>query len=146
MESENKKKRFIRFIDETIEKSGDEVCKKICEISCEHPLTLKLKIRDVGLVRYITFFDNKYSVANSSGNKIDCLMVFEKAKIIHHILIGKILPYNLDLIGKSNIIFFNERGKNLTSIYIPAKNNYSKIIRGTRFTLKPDEVSREKTQ
>jgi hypothetical protein len=140
MEQESKKGRFVRFIDQTLEKSAEEICKKVCASAFDQSLTFKLRIRDIGLTRYVTYAGDNFIIKDNSSAKVDCLMVFSSSKIIHSILLGKTLPYSFDLISKLKIIFFNEKGKILTSIYIPAKKNYCKIIKGTRFTLKPENT------
>ncbi|OHD09507.1 MAG: hypothetical protein A2086_16850 [Spirochaetes bacterium GWD1_27_9] len=134
--NETKKQRFMNFIDQTLNKSCENILKIVSGKNSLAPLTLKIKIKDVGYLRYIKFDGDTFTVINQNADKIDCSMLFDKAKTLHQILLGKILPQNISLIGKYNILFFNEKSKIFTSIYGHAKNNYAEIIKGTRFTLK----------
>jgi len=139
MKEESKRERFIRFLDETLYKSLEDIKPKFLSSSFKHPLNLKVRVRDVGYSRYVSFNDRSLTVTKKNSEKIDCLIYFDKAKIVHQILMGKILPYNSSLIGKYDIKFFNEYSKIFSTIYIPAKNNYCNIIKGTRFTLKEEK-------
>jgi hypothetical protein len=141
MEQSSKRLRFISFLDEALNKSAMEINSKIIFSNVDHFLTLKIKVRDIGFTRFITFYNNEFVISDKSEKKIDCTIIFESAKVLHQMLIGRVLPYHSSLIGKFEIIFFTEKGKVLTSIFNPAKNNYSKIIKGTRFTLKKEPIS-----
>ena len=139
MEKENKKKRFIEFFDKTIELTSDEMKEKISQQAKNRPLILKIRIKDLNLTRIVIFSNNSSTITSKTQKKTDCTIMFDKAKTFHQIMSGRILPYNINLIGKFKIIYNNERGKILGTVFIPAKNNYCKIIKGTRFTLKTDD-------
>lgn len=141
MQQDSKRLRFINFLDEALKKSAVDINNRINLVNDTNFLTLKLKVRDIGFIRFITFNNNEFVISENSDKKIDCSMIFDNAKILHRVLIGKVLPYHSSLIGKFEIIFFTEKGKLLTSIYNPAKNNYTRIIKGTRFTLKKEPAN-----
>jgi|WetSurMetagenome_2_1015567.scaffolds.fasta_scaffold383078_2 hypothetical protein len=141
MEKEDKKQRFIDFFDKMIEQTSNDVKEKISQFAKNKSMTLKIRIRDLDLTRCINFCENNMTISNKPPKKIDCSILFDKAITFHRIMTGKVLPYNINLIGKFKIIYYNEKGKYLASVYVPAKNNYCKIIKGTRFTLKSEENS-----
>ncbi|HOV15116.1 MAG TPA: hypothetical protein PK771_12580 [Spirochaetota bacterium] len=138
MKEESKKDRFIRFLDETLSKSVEDIKPKFEAYPFKEPLNLKLKIKNLGYSRFVSFNENNLKVTDKPTEKVDCLIYFENAKVAHQILLRKILPYNSALIGKYDIKYFNEKSRIFATIYGPAKNNYCNIIKGTRFTLKKD--------
>lgn len=139
MKEETKRERFIRFLDQTLDKSLTDIKTKFPSSPKKEPLNLKIRIRDLSYSRYAKFDGEYLSISDKPLEKVDCLIYFEKAKIAHRMLMGKILPYSSSLIGKYDIKYYNERSKVFSSIYIPAKNNYCNIIKGTRFTLKDEK-------
>jgi hypothetical protein len=145
MDIESKKKRFIEFLDKTLEYTSEEVKEKINLISKDKQLIMKIRVKDLNVSRYIIFENKNFTISDKAVKNLDCYIYFDKAKTFHKILTGKILPYNINLIGKFKIIYYNEKGKILSSVYVPAKNQYSKIVKGTRFTLKKEEEKEEKT-
>jgi len=139
MDNEQKILRFVNFLDQTIEKTACDICDKVFINYKDQKLSVKIRIKDIGLIRYVNFTKGSYSISKSSAEKLDCIMQFSKAAVLHQLLIGKMLPFNLDLVGKASFIFFSEKGKIISSAYIPAKKNYCEIVKGTRFTLKNPE-------
>ena len=134
----SKKQRFVGFLEKALVKSAESVYEKYKKKACcrNKSVTLKFVIHDVKFLRYITISANGYDFSKSSvSSNVDCLMSFDKAKTLHKLLSGKLLPLNYTLIGKISLVYKNQRSRILTSIYTPLKKNYQDISKGTRFTL-----------
>ena len=134
----NKKQRFVSFIDETLKATSKTVYEKLQEKKTTgYPLVLKLVVKDIRYLRFIKITEDSYEVLRKipEEQKVDCYMIFDRAKTIHYVLSGKVLPLSSSLIGKLKIIYLTREARAFSAIYNPAKNNYLKIIKGTRFTL-----------
>jgi hypothetical protein len=132
----SKKVRFIEFIDKTLHKVCEDAAGEILQKKHLEKLVFKIKIKDIGFIRFVEFTGDSYNIFDNYDDKVDCSYIIDHARILHQLLIGKVLPYNSRLVGKMNSVYFNEKSKVVSSLFIPAKNYYSEIIRGTRFTLK----------
>lgn len=135
----NKKQRFIYFLDKTLESASEELLEKLKTTkNVRYPLTLKFVVKDIRYLRYIVISENGYKLHKKKQHdrRIDSYMSFNTARVVHYLLSGKILPLNASLIGKVKFLYLNQSARLFSMIYNPAKNNYMKIIKGTRFTLK----------
>ena len=134
----NKKQRFISFLDQTLKVTSQSVFARMDEKKhSKYPLILKLVVKDIRYLRYIIINKDGFKIAGkiNEDDRIDCYMVFDRAKTIHYVLSGKVLPLSSSLIGKLKIIYLSGDARVFSAIYNPAKNNYLRIIKGTRFTL-----------
>ncbi len=134
----SKKQRFVGFLEKALVKSAESVHDKYRKkAGCKNKsITLKFIIHDVKFLRYITISTDGYDFSKTSlSSNIDCLMSFHKAKTLHKLLSGKLLPLNYTLIGKISLVYKNQQSRIFTSIYTPLKINYQDISKGTRFTL-----------
>lgn len=135
----NKKQRFIYFLDKTLESASEELIEKLeTTKNIRYPLTLKFVVKDIRYLRYIVISESGFKLHKKKlhDKRIDSYMSFNTAKVVHYLLSGKILPLNASLIGKVKFLYLNQSARLFSMIYNPAKNNYMKIIKGTRFTLK----------
>ncbi|MCG8571423.1 MAG: hypothetical protein MJB14_14915 [Spirochaetes bacterium] len=133
-----KRLRFAHFLDQTLEKSSEIIFKRVQDNKkLNFPLVLKLVVQDIKYLRFV-IINEEYQIVKKlpEETKIDCYMIFDKAKTIHYLLSGKISPLSSALIGKFKIIYLNNASRLFSTIYNPAKNCYLQLIKGTRFSIK----------
>lgn len=131
--------RFIKFIDQTLSFAAESIVKNKILKKDKNGMRMKFVIQDVQYVRYLTVLEDKYLLDTKKPDDdipTNCYMTFDKAKTLHLVLIGKVSPLNLSLVGRVTIIYKNAKSRLFANIYTPGKEFYQKLTKGTRFTLK----------
>ncbi|HOJ64386.1 MAG TPA: hypothetical protein PLE45_08190 [Spirochaetota bacterium] len=134
-----KKLRFINFIVKSIKYNSTTIFNNLKNLKFKrYPIILKFKIRDIKSAFFVIIEKDSINISSELKikRKVNCFITINRAKTLHNLLKGRILPTAISLIGKVSINADNKK-------YIPifytiitsTKKSYNEIIKGTRFTL-----------